>query len=152
MDLKELREKHPEAAQALIDEGQKAGAAAELSRVIGCLDASIPGYEDLARSAALDGKSTPGETALTINAAQKADLSAAYARTQAGGPDPIPTAGDPEALEIEAAKKAAASKTPDRSSQEWAAAINETITKAATGGRKLSVAQAAAELRKQEKE
>jgi capsid assembly protease len=155
MDLKELREKHPELAQALNDEGQKAGAAAELTRVIGCLDAAIPGYEALARESALDGKSTPGETALKINSAQKADLSAAYKKTQEGGPAPLPDGGDPQALDAEAAKKKAdeaKAKNAEPTSKDWTDRIIAHIAKAEAEGRKLSAAQAAAELRQQDKE
>ena len=142
------------------------GAAAELTRVKGCLNAAIPGYDAIAREAALDGKSTPGEAALdgkstpgeaalAINAAQKADLSAAYEKTQKGGPLPIPAAGDPEAIEAEAAGKKAETekqKHAEKSPKQWADRITAHITKAATEGRTLSAAQAAAELRQQDKE
>lgn len=155
MDMKELREKHPELAQALIDEGKKVGAAAELTRVIGCLDAAIPGYEAIAREKALGGTTTPGDTALAINAAQKADLVAAHKKSQEGGPDPLPGGGDPEALEAEAAKKKAEedkNRKAEKSPKDWTDRINAHIAKAETEGRKLSAAQAAAELRQQDKE
>ena len=87
-------------------EGAASGASAELARVKGCLDASILGYEDLALSFALDGKTTPGEAALAVLAKQKADLSAAHANaTDASkGAAVLPPSGDAAAAEAEAAR------------------------------------------------
>lgn len=107
MDLQELREKHPEIANALLDEGRAQGAASERIRIKGCLDTAIPGYEELAHSAAFDGKSSPAEAALAINAAEKTDLKAAYEKTQSGGVKPLPQGGDPDRSDaLSAAKKA----------------------------------------------
>jgi len=87
-------------------EGAVSGAAAELARVKGCLDASILGYEALATSLALDGKTTPGEAAIAVLAKQKADLSAAHANaTDASKGAPVlPPSGDAAAAEADAAR------------------------------------------------
>jgi ClpP class serine protease len=155
MDLKELREQHPELAQALLEEGRAEGRAQELDRVKGCLGAAILGYEEQAKALALDGKTTPGEAALAINSAHNADLKAAQAKAEKGGPEPLPNAGDSEALEAEEARKKAEAeknKNAEPSAQDWTDRINAHIAKAEGEGRKLSAAQAAAELRKQDEE
>lgn len=151
MDLKELREQHPELAKALVEEGRAEGRAQELDRVKGCLDAALLGHEDLARTLALDGKTTPGEAALQINGAENALLRTARDKK---GPEPLPNAGDAEAIEAEAdRKKAEAAKKPaEPSSLDWGNRITAHITKAAAEGRKLTAAQAGDELRKQDEE
>ncbi len=98
----------PELLTALKAEGHAEGSAAELERVKGCLDAAIFGYEPLAQSFALDGKTSPGAAALAVIAKQKTDLQAAAAATtdpKLGAP--VLAAGeDPEAVEAERAKQA----------------------------------------------
>ena len=153
MDLKELREQHPELAQALLDEGRAEGRAQELARVKGCLDASKPGYEGIALEKALDGQTAPGDAAMAVIAAEKTDLKAAKAKTEKG-PDPLPSAGDPESIEAENRRKEAEAKakTQTMTGPEWGARINTHIEQAKAEGRTLTAAQAAAELRKQDEE
>lgn len=153
MDLKELREQHPELAKALVDEGRAEGRAEELARVKGCLDASKPGYESLALEKALDGQTAPGDAAMAVIAAEKTDLKAAKAKTEKG-PDPLPSAGDPESIEAENRRKEAEAKakTQTMTGPEWGARINTHIEQAKAEGRTLTAAQAAAELRKQDEE
>ena len=109
MDLNELRDKHPELAQALTD----AAATAERQRIQGCMDATIPGYEDQALAMAFDGKTSPGDCARAINAACRKDMQTHRAETTSpsAGPAPLPTAGDPALLEAAiAAEKTEAAK------------------------------------------
>nr|WP_320132339.1 S49 family peptidase [uncultured Holophaga sp.] len=156
MNLQELRDQHPDLAQAMFDEGAKAGASAELARVKGCFAAALVGYEDMAQAFALDGQTQPGDAALAINAQANADLKAEHKKTQEGGPVPLPNAGDPEAQEASAAKKAQEEKDKKAAEQQdpkvWATRINAHIEQAKAEGRTLSAAQAAAELRQQDKE
>jgi signal peptide peptidase SppA len=103
----QLQAEAPDLLTALLDEGKALGRADELARVKGCLDASKPGYEAIALEKALDGHTAPGDAALAIIATEKADLAAARAKAEKGGPSPLPTAGDPEAIEAEAAARKA---------------------------------------------
>lgn len=120
------------------------GAAAETERVKGCLDAALPGYEPLALSLALDGKTSPGEAAQAIIKAQRADQ--AKARTDAEkGPQALPAGDDPERVDTEANKE----KTKEPSPQDLANQITAHIAKAATEGRTLTASQALAELNQQ---
>jgi len=111
MNLTELREKHPELAKALVEEGKAEGrvegAAQELTRVKGCLGASLQGYEQVALEAALDGVTQPGDAALKVVAAQRADLAAAHQRSTSGGVKPMPSIEDPLVTDAADAKRLA---------------------------------------------
>ena len=140
----------PELLTAILAEGEAKGAAAELDRVKGCLDASMPGYEAEATAFALDGKTSPGAAAQSIIASQKNDLKAAKAKTESGV-KPVPGGEDPQAVEDAgaAAKRADAAKDGKPvDAKEFAAQITAHVAKAATEGRTLTAAQAAAELAK----
>ena len=76
-------------------EGLKEGSAKELSRVKGCLEAALPGYEDMALALALDGQTEPAAAAVKVNAALKADMNAAKANAEKSGPKPVPGNDDP---------------------------------------------------------
>jgi signal peptide peptidase SppA len=105
-------------APDLLESLKAEGRAEENARVKGCFGASILGYEDLARSLALDGKTSPGEAALAINAAHNADLQAARKKAEEGGPAPLPSTGDPAAAEAEGQRK----KVEDEAARKKAAA------------------------------
>ncbi len=140
-----LAAESPELLQAI----QAEGASAELARVQGCLAAATPGYEAMAKAAAFDGKTHPGELALAILAKQNADLAAAHvdATDEAKGAPALPTAGDPAAIEAAASLAAAEAKqdTPD-TAQAHAEAIRKHVSAEATKGRNITAAQASAEL------
>lgn len=71
---------HPAVAQALLDEGRAAGAAAERERITAIEALSMPGCEQIVADAKGDGKSTAGDVAQRIVAARKkADADAAAA-------------------------------------------------------------------------
>lgn len=139
----------PELLNSLLDEGKAQGRSDELTRVKGCLDTSLPGYEKQALALALDGKTQPADAALAINTQQKADMNAAYAKTTTGGLQPLPGAADPVEADAkkaadEAAKKAAEEKPKD--AHTIANEIRAYQTAEASKGRVLTTEQAAAEL------
>lgn len=71
----ELKEKHPDLAQAIAGEAmakaKAEGAQGERERIRGVYAAALPGHDDLVEAMAWDGKTTPGEAALAINAAER---------------------------------------------------------------------------------
>jgi hypothetical protein len=75
------------------DEGFKAGADAERARIQAVEEQAMPGHEDLIAKLKFDGKTTGGQAAVQILAAEKRNLSgiAADLRTDAG----IGTANSP---------------------------------------------------------
>ena len=75
-------------APELLTAIQAEGAAAETERVKGCLAAALPGYEDLARKLALDGKTTPDAGRRRHQAAERASIDAA-ASLEDGGIKPV---------------------------------------------------------------
>lgn len=70
MDIKTLKEKHPEVAAALRDEG----ATAERQRIQDVEATSLPGHEALVQTLKFDGKTSGGEAAQQILAAEKTKL------------------------------------------------------------------------------
>lgn len=90
--LDELKQKHPDvyaaavaegrtagaseaavsAKQAGMEEGRVAGATAERERIIGIFGVGLAGHEKVVQDAIADGKSTAGDVALKIVAAEKA--------------------------------------------------------------------------------
>jgi signal peptide peptidase SppA len=101
MDLKELKEKHPELAKALIDEGFAAGSAAERERIQSVEAQVLPGHEDLIKGLKFDGKTTGPQAAVAVLAAEKAKKGKALENLRADAPAPAPAAasetGDPDA-------------------------------------------------------
>jgi capsid assembly protease len=76
MNRAELAAQHPELLQAILNEGITTGvaqgAAQECARIKGVEAALIPGHEALIASLKFDGKSTAGDAALAVNAAERA--------------------------------------------------------------------------------
>ena len=74
MDLKALKEKHPDLYAQVLKEGEdngiKAGITAEVERVKAVNAALIPGHEELIATLAADGKTTGAEAALAVNQAE----------------------------------------------------------------------------------
>lgn len=68
------------------------GAAAERSRIAGVREQSMPGHEKLIDALAADGKTTPGEAAMAVNAAERARLGAAASARSADAQPVVPTA------------------------------------------------------------
>lgn len=125
MDLNELKTKHPEvyaaavaegkiagaseaaqtAKQAGIAEGVSQGADAERKRILAIQEQSIPGHEKIVADAIADGKSTAGDVALKIVAAEKAVRADALAALKKDGKEAGEVAA-PGAPAGEAGKKA----------------------------------------------
>lgn len=100
----QLQADAPELLQAVLAEGHQLGAAAELSRIKGVLDATLPGHEDLAKQLAFDGKTNAGEAALAMVAAEKRLCQARLTDLTNLAPPAMAGGGDPLALEAAAAK------------------------------------------------
>lgn len=82
MNREQLQKEHPDLFNALIAEGMEAGlkqgrtegASAERERIQGVEAAALPGHGDLIARLKFDGKTTPGEAALQVNAAERKKL------------------------------------------------------------------------------
>jgi capsid assembly protease len=74
---------------------QAEGASAERERIQGIEAQALPGHEALIAALKFDGKSTPGEAAMAVNAAERG-LRAAHATAAANeAPQPVPVAATP---------------------------------------------------------
>lgn len=109
MDLKTLKEKHPELVAAITDEAtagftdqltaaRTEGAKAEQARIAEVRAQAIPGHEPLIEALAADGKSTGADAAMAIVAAEKALRAKAAIEANTGNP-PVPPIGDQQAAE-----------------------------------------------------
>jgi signal peptide peptidase SppA len=87
--VEQIRAESPEAAQALI----ALGAEQERARIQGVENAVLPGHEALIASLKFDGKTSPGDAALQVNAAERKKLDAAAKASAEEAPDPVKTAG-----------------------------------------------------------
>ncbi len=79
------------------------GAAAERSRIAGVREQSMPGHEKLIDALAADGKTTPGEAAMAVNAAERAKIGAAATARANDAPALVPTAPAADADDAPAA-------------------------------------------------
>jgi hypothetical protein len=87
MDKEELEAQHPQLVAQLLGEGAKA----ERDRIQSVEAQAIPGHEALIAQLKFDGKSSGGEAAMAILAAEKT-ARAAHASAMAGeAPKPVPT-------------------------------------------------------------
>lgn len=88
MDMKDLKEQHPAlfaqietetaaAVAATASLSKELGAATERARIEGVRATALPGHEALVETLAFDGKTTPAEAALAVNAAHRASIKAA---------------------------------------------------------------------------
>lgn len=123
MDIKTLREKHPETAAALIEEGRQAGitegralgASAELQRIKDVEANALPGHEALITTLKFDGKTTGAEAAVKVLGAERQKQANALAGITSEAPVPAPSAPAPTAP---VAPKADAS-IEERTKAEW---------------------------------
>lgn len=103
MDLKELKDKHPDLARVLVEEGQAAGlvkgriegAQAERDRIAAVEAQAMPGHEALIAVLKADGKTTGPEAAVQVLAAEKAKGAAQLKGQIADAPAPAPHAMAP---------------------------------------------------------
>lgn len=113
MNRAELAAQHPELLQALLAEGEAAGfakgAAAECARIKSVEAALIPGHEQLIASLKFDGKTTGGDAALAVNAAERTLREKQVEATNKAAPSPAPQTAAP-AVQAAAEAQAAAEK------------------------------------------
>lgn len=126
MDKEQFKAEHPELYEAVLAEGEancktkfdkelvEQGAAAERARIQGCLDAALPGHEALARELAFDGKTTPGDAALKINAAEREKKVKVHTNLKADAPNPAQASQD-----TDEPKADADAPVEDRAKAEW---------------------------------
>ena len=126
MDKEQFKAEHPELYEAVIAEGEancktkfdkelvEQGAAAERARIQGCLDAALPGHEALARELAFDGKTTPGDAALKINAAEREKKVKVHTNLKADAPAPAQASQEKEKPAVDAD-----APVEDRAKAEW---------------------------------
>lgn len=106
MDMKALKEQHPALAAQIETEtaaacaasaslSKELGAVQERARIEGVRATALPGHEKLVETLAFDGKTTPAEAALAVNAAHRASLAAAATAHANDAPAPLPHAAAP---------------------------------------------------------
>ena len=100
MDLKTLREEHPEIAQALVAEGEAqgklAGAEAERQRIRDVEAQALAGHEALINTLKFDGKTTGAEAAIQVLNAERATRAKRADALAADAPAALPHAAAPE--------------------------------------------------------
>lgn len=84
----QLASDSPELLQAILDEGKAAGAAAERERIQAVEGQLIPGHEALINTLKFDGRSTGGDAAMAVNAAERKLRTAAAQAAQNEAPKP----------------------------------------------------------------
>lgn len=123
MNRDELAAQHPALLQSILAEG----AAAERARIQGVEAALIPGHEALIASLKFDGKTSPGDAALAVNAAERTTREKQGAQERAAAPKPVasvpaatvqPTGADKEQAE---ASRLAALPLDERCKAMWEA-------------------------------
>ena len=96
MTVEELKQAHPDLFQAVLNQGRQEGAESERKRIQEVKAQAIQGHEDLIEAFMFDGKTTSGEAAVAILAAEKslrAQAQAKLAKDAAAMPQ-VPAAGD----------------------------------------------------------
>lgn len=91
LTIESLRDKHPEIAQALINEG----ANAEMKRIQDCESASLPGHETIVDAMKFDGESQASDVALAIVEAEKTIRAKHLKDFSANAPESLPLAAVP---------------------------------------------------------
>lgn len=134
-----------------------AAATSERERIKGVLDQQIhAGHKDLIQTLAFDGKTTPGEAAIQVNAAEKAALKGKLNDLKEDGKDAHTEASESDrAKEAEQTKQAVkAAKDGDKADDAviTSADMQARVAEAASKGRKISVLEAKAELERERKE
>ena len=106
----DLERDHPEIIGAIRTDAHAAGASAERQRIQAVLALSQPGHEAMVQALAFDGRTTAGDAALQVLAAQRAAADAAGAAHFADAPSAAPAAAAPadepvtKAQQVEKAK------------------------------------------------
>lgn len=89
MDRTQLEAEHPDLFKALRDEFTQAGATAERQRIQAVEGALIPGHESLIAGMKFDGKTSGGDAALAVNAAERKARVASAAAMAGDAPKPV---------------------------------------------------------------
>ncbi len=95
MDRTQLEKEHPTLVAQLRTEFAAEGAAAERDRIQGVEGTLIRGHEALVNSMKFDGKSSPGDAALAVNAAEQKLRVGAAAALATDAPSAIAPAAAP---------------------------------------------------------
>lgn len=107
MDIDKLKAEHAGVYQAVL----ALGATQERERIAGVKAALIPGHEALVEKLAADGKTTPAEAALAVNAAERALVIARGEAERRDAPQPAASAPAPA---VEAGEQAKAKAEQER--------------------------------------
>lgn len=141
-----VRAEHPAVAEALIaqgrEEGIKAGASAERDRIKGIEAVAMRGYEAIVDAAKFDGKSTAGDVAASIVAAQKVEQAEALDRIRAQAPEPAKPAAAPD-------DKPKKDGHPTASAEQIAVRAADYQSAEAKAGRRISMAEAVTHVSKE---
>lgn len=113
------REQVATEAPELLAQIQAEGAAAECARIQAVEDALIPGHEALIASLKFDGKTSGGEAALAVNAAERALRKKATTQLADDAPKPVPQAATPSIDPPRKAEEDASLPLEDRCKAAW---------------------------------
>ena len=117
LTAEQVAAEHPEAAAALVAQG----ASAERARIQGIEAQAIAGHEKLIESLKFDGKSTAGDAAMAIVAAERSVRTAARAALATDAPAPLPAAA-PKAVEQSTSGKSMTRQELDKAAKAHMAA------------------------------
>lgn len=120
MDRTQFEAEHTALYQALAAEFTAAGAAAERARIQAVEAACLPGHEALVASLKFDGKTSGGDAALAVMAAERQARSAAASALANDAPKPVAAAATP-AVEKPAAGDDMTLTVEDRCKAKWEA-------------------------------
>jgi hypothetical protein len=95
MDRAQLEKEHPALFASLRTEFTEAAAVAERERIKAVEGACLPGHEALIASLKFDGKTTGGDAALAVLAAESKKRGAAARALASEAPDPVAPAATP---------------------------------------------------------
>ena len=92
MDRATLEQQHPALFATLQTEFAATGAAQERERIQAVLATAIPGHDAIVQGMAFDGKTTPGEAAMAVLAAERQTRASQSAALASDAPKPVPQA------------------------------------------------------------
>lgn len=101
--IEEIKASHPEVASAIRAEGVAEGATAERERIQAVEDQLIMGHEALITAMKFDGKSTGGDAAMAVLAAERMGRDAHAKASEAEAPKPVSQAPAPAVPAADAA-------------------------------------------------
>lgn len=151
--VEQLKEEHPEVANALIAEGFAAGKAegaeGERKRIQEVEAQAMPGHEELIASLKFDGKTTGAEAAVAVLKAEKERKAQHLEKLRADAPKAVPDAHADEAAEAAAAAADKGASAEKINPHEVATKARAYQAEMATKGIKVSAAEAVAHVTKE---